>query len=133
MNKQYRFLSIVAAMAALILITSCGKKEDTTEVTDDKTVKNIDLADEADSLILEMAGVDSMTVFDILSQQHDVKHMSSLKGAYVIGIDDIVNEEGYFWMYSVNQEMGEVASDKYITKKGDQIRWHYRMAGTMQM
>ena len=133
MNKQYRFLSIVAAMAALILITSCGKKEDTTEVTDDKTVKNIDLADAADSLILEMVGVDSMTVFDILSQQHDVKHMSSLKGAYVTGIDDIVNEEGYFWMYSVNQEMGEVACDKYVTKKGDQIRWHYRMAGTMQM
>jgi hypothetical protein len=120
-------------MAALILIVSCGQKEDSTEVTDNKVAKKIDLADAADSLIFEMVGVDSMTVFDILSQQHEVRHMSSLKGAYVTRIDDIPNEGGYFWMYSVNDEMGQVACDLYTTKNGDRIRWHYRMAGSMQM
>ena len=133
MKKYYRFVSIATVVATLILIASCGQKEDTTKIPDDKAVKKIDLADAADSLIFEMVGVDSMTVFDILSQQHEVKHMSSLKGAYVTRIDDIPNEGGYFWMYSVNDEMGEIACDKFTTKKGDLIRWHYRMAGSMQM
>lgn len=133
MKTYYRFVSIVTVMAALILIVSCGQKEDSTEVTDNKVAKKIDLADAADSLIFEMVGVDSMTVFDILSQQHEVRHMSSLKGAYVTRIDDIPNEGGYFWMYSVNDEMGQVACDLYTTKNGDRIRWHYRMAGSMQM
>ena len=133
MKTYYRFVSIVTALAALILITSCGQKEDSTEKTDNAVVKKIDLADAADSLILEMVGVDSMTVLDILCLHHDERHMTSLKGAYVTRIDDIPNEGGYFWMYSINNVMGEVACDLYTTKKGDRIRWHYRMAGSMQM
>lgn len=133
MKSYYRFMTIVTALAALILITSCSEKEDSAKKADDEIVKKIDLADAADSLIFEMVGVDSMSVFDILSQQHKVRHMSSLKGAFVTTIDDIPNQGGYFWMYSVNDEMGQVACDLYITKNGDRIRWHYRMAGSMQM
>lgn len=133
MKLYFRLLSFVIAVAALILITSCGEKEDSTEKSENKVVKKIDLADAADSLIFEMVGLDSMTVLDILQQQHEVRHMTSLKGAYVTRIDDIPNEGGYFWMYSVNDEMGQVACDLYTTKKGDRIRWHYRMAGSMQM
>lgn len=133
MKTYFRFVSIATAVAALILIVSCGKKEDTTKKSEDEVVKKIDLVDAADSLVFEMVGVDSMTVLDVLFQQHEVKHMTSLKGAYVIRIDDIPNEGGYFWMYSVNDEMGQVACDLYTTKNGDRIRWHYRMAGSMQM
>ncbi|MDH3890843.1 MAG: DUF4430 domain-containing protein [candidate division Zixibacteria bacterium] len=133
MKSYYRFVSIVTTLTALILIVSCSQKEEDIEVTDNEPVKQIDLADPSDSLIYEMVGVDSMTVLDVLLQQYDVKYMSSLQGAYVTRIDDVPNEGGYFWMYSVNGEMGAVACDKYTTKEGDRIRWHYRMAGTLQM
>jgi hypothetical protein len=130
MKAFFRFVSIVAAVAALILIVSCSQKEDSSEVTDNKDVEKTSLSTPSDSLILEMVGVDSMTVLDILLQQHEVTHMSSLQGAYITMIDNISNEGGYFWMYSVNEKMGEVACDKYTTKNGDLINWHYRMAGS---
>lgn len=133
MRVTYRFASLMIAMAVLILAISCGEKEESTEVTDNEVAKKVDLANAADSLILEMVGVDSLSVLDVLSQQHKARHISSLKGAYVLGIDDIGNGDGYFWMYSVNDVMGEVACDKYITKTGDRVRWHYRFSGSMQM
>jgi hypothetical protein len=133
MKVTYRFASLIIAMAILVAAISCGEKEDSTEVTDNEVAKKIDLADAADSLILDMVGVDSLSVLDVLAKQHTARHISSLKGAYVLGIDDIGNGDGYFWMYSVNGVMGEVACDKYITKTGDRVRWHYRMSGSMQM
>jgi hypothetical protein len=133
MTLAIRYARLVTVLFAVLLAVSCGKKEEETDAANQESIKQAGLADPGDSLILEMAGVDSMTVFDVLAAQHDVKHLSSLKGAYVIRIDSIKNEGGYYWLYSVNGVMGEVACDKHVTKNGDVVRWHYRQTGSMQM
>ncbi len=123
----------------LVILTVCammisgGRKDDADNKRVPDTQNKAELADAADSLVLEMDGIDSLSVLDVLQKSHAVRHMTSLKGAYVTRIDDIPNREGYFWVYSVNGEMGAVACDKYLTKKGDKIRWHYRMTGDMQL
>ncbi len=133
MTQSTRLTFITTLFLALVLAVSCGKKEDETTTADDQDIKRAALADPADSLILEMTGIDSLTVFDILVKKHEVKHMTSLKGAYVIRIDSISNEGGFYWLYSVNGVMGDVACDRQVTKAGDAIRWHYRQTGAMQL
>ena len=133
MTQSTLLAFITTLFLALVLAVSCGKKEDETGTAGDQDTKHAGLADPADSLILEMTGIDSLTVFDILVKEHEVKHMTSLKGAYVVRIDTISNEGGYFWLYSVNGVMGVGACDKYVTKDGDAIRWHYRMTGALQL
>ena len=133
MTQSTRLAFIMTLFLALVLAVSCGKKEDETDTAGDQDIKRGGLADPADSLIIEMTGVDSLTVFDILVKEHEVKHMTSLKGVYVIGINSISNEGGYYWLYSVNGVMGDVACDKQVTKDGDAIRWHYRQTGSLQL
>lgn len=119
-------------MTALVSIITCSNKEaDKSQA--DQDIKKAGLADPTDSLILEMTGIDSMTVFDILKREHNVKNMTSLKGSYIIQIDGIPNQGGYYWVYSVNGVMGDVACDKYVTKTGDTILWHYRQTGQLQL
>ena len=133
MTQSTRLVFITTLFLALVLAVSCGKKEDETTTSGDQDIKRAGLANPGDSLILEMTGIDSLTVFDVLVKEHEVKHMTSLKGAYVIRIDSISNEGGYYWLYSVNGVMGDVACDKHVTKNGDAVRWHYRQTGAMQL
>jgi hypothetical protein len=133
MTTRRRFALSVSILIALTLAVSCGQKEEAAEDTSGHDIKVAGFADPADSLILELTGIDSMTVLDVLKKDHDVKFMTSLKGSFVIRIDSIANREGYFWVYSVNGVMGDVACDKYVTSKGDHVRWHYRMTGDLQM
>jgi len=133
MTAFTRFGFPLSILMALVLAISCGKKNEAADDTADQDIKTSGLADPSDSLILEMTGIDSMTVLDILKREHDVSHMSSLKGAYVIRIDETANEGGYYWLYSVNGVMGEVACDKHVTGTGDVVRWHYRKTGTLQL
>jgi hypothetical protein len=82
-----------------------------------------------DSLAILNYGVDSMNVLEILQQNHDVITVSSAMGTFVKGIDSIENSSKAFWLYSVNDTIADRASDNFITKKGDVIKWHYRLIG----
>ena len=46
-------------------------------------------------------------------------------GLFVEGIRDIHNNREKAWIYYVNGTSGNVASDKYALKSGDQVEWKY--------
>lgn len=46
-------------------------------------------------------------------------------GLFVEGIRDIHNNKQKAWIYYVNGASGNVASDKYELKTGDQVEWKY--------
>ncbi len=136
-----RLLLIMSFIAALLL-AACGEKAEegsdagqkavVVENTDPQT--SIVLADgEGDSLVLELSGVDSMSVFEVLRRHHEVNFLSAIKGKFVVSIDLIENSGGYYWVYSVNDSMPPMACDRYLTKEGDVIKWLYRRSGKMQM
>ena len=108
-----RLLLIMSFIAALLL-AACGEKAEegsdagqkavVVENTDPQT--SIVLADgEGDSLVLELSGVDSMSVFEVLRRHHEVNFLSAIKGKFVVSIDLIENSGGYYWVYSVNDSM----------------------------
>ena len=79
-----------------------------------------------DSLIITLVGEDEKSVFDILLESHQVESKSTIIGNIVISIDSLKSSYDYFWLYSVNDSMPDIAADKYLTKDGDIIKWHFR-------
>lgn len=111
-------------IAAALILTACGGGDQTAERIDSDP---LDLAcDYVDSLVIELEGIDSMTVFDLLRAEHQVEHRSSMAGSFVTAIDSVESGSDYFWIYSVNDSMPSVACDKLVTSDGDRVKWHFR-------
>jgi len=115
------FLICLTALCLISFLNGCSgsnnDKQSSSSVEDESPV---------DSLIITVQGVEGKSVFELTQMEHDVKYLSSISGNFVDAIDSIPGNSDYGWMYSVNDSMGQVASDKYITNDGDIIKWHYR-------
>lgn len=117
-------------MASIVFVLgSCSTETDErgTRIASDTTVSAA--AKKQDSLVIELTGVDSASVLDLLKATHRVEHQSSAMGVFVKTIDSIRNASGVYWLYSVNDSMANIACDRYITKDGDRIKWHFRRMG----
>lgn len=111
-----------ALLIFALIVISCSKEEKTSP----DTVSTVAETPFVDSLIIELTGRDSVSVFDLLQESHQVDFMSSTMGVFVKGIDSAYPGEHMSWMYSVNDSMGKVASDQFMTGRGDRVRWHLR-------
>jgi hypothetical protein len=80
----------------------------------------------ADSLTIELTGLDSVTVFDLLRTTHAIEFKSSAIGLFVRGIDSVMNSQSHFWTYTVNDTTPQIACDRCLTRTGDRVLWHYR-------
>jgi hypothetical protein len=74
---------------------------------------------------VEYSGVDGKTVFELLKSSHDVEYTKSDLGVFIISIDNLKTTDGNYWIYYVNDRMGEVAADKFLTENGQKIIWKY--------
>ncbi len=122
--RLYVFLPVVVLLL-LHCTLSCNNS------TEKAQLQPVSAADSAsvsyiDSISLEFTGEDSLTVLQLLEKKHQVQKKSSALGIFITGIDSIENRAGFYWMYSVNDSMGDIACDKYVTKPGDKVRWVYR-------
>lgn len=79
-----------------------------------------------DSLVIELAGVDSSSVFELTRADYIVIYESSRLGVFVKAIDGKHIGNNHFWLYTVNDTARNVAADKYITRDGDVVKWHLR-------
>jgi hypothetical protein len=102
-----------------ILVTSCGDKGKRDQV-------DISVPSGADSTVIMLEGRDSVTVLDLLKESHTVKSWGTVMGTYVESIDSLQNSSTVFWIYSVNDSMPQIASDKWTTRTGDRVAWHFR-------
>lgn len=66
--------------------------------------------------ILEKVAEDNE--IDLVTKQYDF-------GILVESIGEVENSEERAWIYFVNDEAGEVASDKYELSEGDVVEWRY--------
>lgn len=122
-TKRLLLLSFLAAIGS-VLCAGCSSDDS----GDKSNARTVDL-EPNDSLVIELAGRDSMTVLEVTDAAHDVQCRASAMGSFVIQIDTIRNSPRYFWVCSVNGEMIDVAADKHMTRTGDVVRWHYRRFG----
>lgn len=121
-----RFSLVSLVVLAILISIGCSKEE--TEPSGEMLPKQgADIAKETvDSLVIVLAGSDSLSVFDILKLAHEVDYVTTASGVFVRGIDSINASDDFFWLFSVNDEMPPVAADRYLTRKGDVVKWHFR-------
>jgi Domain of unknown function (DUF4430) len=79
-----------------------------------------------DSLIISLKGESGKSVFEITRAGHKVDFLNSPAGVFVKAIDSLESGYYYGWIYSVNDTFGQIASDRFVTKDGDIIKWHFR-------
>jgi len=119
--KQY--LIGCALIGLIVLCCSltifCGARSD----------DNSDAASANDSVVVELTGHGYLSVLELLRETHQVDYKSSTMGVFVTGIDSIENSADYFWVYSVNDTIPEIACDRLITRQGDQVRWRFKSIG----
>jgi hypothetical protein len=122
-----RIIKHVSLICMLAFVLSACSGSETSENLDNNDAVDSTLATVvSDSLVLELTGVDSLTVFDILLANHEVDYFSTAAGIFVKGIDSIEGGAKLFWVYTVNDSMAQVAADQYVTQSGDRIKWHFR-------
>jgi uncharacterized protein DUF4430 len=128
MSRPAHYGLSLLLLISIVAFFGCSQESDSAA---DKTGEAKDTAGSApvDSLVISLIGVDSISVLDLLRADHEVDLQESTMGVFVKAIDSIKNEQGYFWLYSVNDSAGTVAGDKYITSDGDIVKWHYRNIG----
>jgi hypothetical protein len=72
---------------------------------------------------------DGMTVADLMAAWTNiaVKQQGSGESAFVIGIDDIINQgaDGNNWIYSVNGQIGDRSFAVYQLKAEDHVLWTF--------
>ena len=120
-----RTIGIHMALTLCTLLLSCGQ----TEKGPKSEPQSTQGAPPRDSLTIALAGADSTTVFELLTQNYDVDYQSSAMGIFVKGIDSIYADDQYFWVYSVNDTMAQTAADRYVTSDSDRVLWHFRRLG----
>ena len=113
-------------LSALLLCSCDSKTENESNLRQRQAGDSTALSSPPDSVVIELAGADSQTVFDLLEDGHEVEYKSSVIGIFVTAINSIENSAGAYWIYSVNDSVPQVACDKYVTKNGDVVKWHFR-------
>ncbi len=68
---------------------------------------------------------EGQTVLNILKEKADVKTQDSDYGVFVDEINGTTNNNGGFWIYYVNGEMGQVGADQYSCKADDKVEWRF--------
>lgn len=123
-SSKLKIVLFAFCLGLSALIIGCTEK-----TAQDKVKTPEGGATPVDSLVIELAGADSVSVFDLLKQQHEIEFKSSLMGNLVTMIDSVVVGSGYYWFYSVNDSMGNMACEQYITSDGDIVHWYFRKVG----
>ena len=73
--------------------------------------------------VIEYQGVAGKNALELLKLKHTVDLKQYSYGSFVNSIDGIVPDSKHFWAFYINGQFGQVASDKYITKSSDTIKW----------
>lgn len=126
-TNRFQILTLLLAISSMFVLCSCGSKtEKESDPRQGEAGDSTALSLHADSIVIEFAGVDSQTVFDLLKDSHQVEYKPSALGVFVTAIDSIENSANACWIYSVNDSIPPVACDRYVTRNGDLVRWHLR-------
>lgn len=119
MRKVIAAAKILLAILTIASLVACYDSE---ENSGGDTSKKLPI----DSVVIEIAGADSISVFELTRKDYTVIYESSRFGVFVKAIDGKHIGGNHFWIYTVNDTAQNIAADKYITRDGDKIVWHLR-------
>ena len=122
-RRLYTTIVVSFALAAAALLSGCGGKE---QPEADPAGVFSGRVSAADSVAFEDISVDSTTVFELLSEHHEVDYKFYGRNIFVVAVDSIYQGNNHMWLYSVNSAMSRNACNLYRIGAGDTVRWFFR-------
>lgn len=127
----FPFTIVASALLAITVIAatcnvSCSNKSDQAAKEAETATDTTLVTEPQDSVVIDLTGEDSVSVFALLQRDHNVEYKSTAMGVFVTGIDGLKNGSGIYWIYTVNDTTPQSAGDRVLTKSGDRVQWHYR-------
>lgn len=117
----------VIILSLLAAFSACSSKRQSDRQSSDTAAQTSEQPE--DSLVIELPGVDSLSVLNLLQREHDVNFRSTAAGAFVTSIGSATNSAEYFWLFSVNDSFPTVACDRCVILEDDRVKWHFRRVG----
>jgi hypothetical protein len=127
-SLRFAFSNRLSLFLFLILISGCSS--DTKKPSQINTQSNIAppaTAIDRDSLFYGMSAKDSTTVFDLTVKNYAVEYDKMGDDYFVFSVNTVNQGDDYFWVYAVNDTMGNMAANKRKIGPGDRVVWHYRL------
>lgn len=84
------------------------------------------ITDTKQNKYVQYQGENEKSVFELLTQKHDVEYSQSDLGVFVESVDSLSNSDNEYWIYYIDGEMGMTAADKTITQNNQNIEWKYQ-------
>ena len=127
-SKKLIRLAQLFTLFSQLLFVGCGpKSNDIEQSSHQASITRPATAIERDSLFYQLVAEDSTTVFDLTVKQYYVEYETTSGGNFVFSINSIEQGNDYFWVYAVNDSMGQVAANNRKIGPGDRVVWHYRL------
>ena len=118
-----KFIGLIGVQVWLIVaLVSCGGQPEDPSADSGKLESSV----APDSVVIALAGEDSVSVLELLQRDHEVAFKSSVMGKFVTAVDSLESGSSVFWVYTVNDSSPAVACDRFLTSNGDTVRWHFR-------
>ena len=115
-------------LTLVIALAACSSKKETGQKIDiSSNIERPMTAIDRDSLFYGLTAEDSTTVFDLTSNNYMVEYDKMGDDYFVFAINTVDQGNDYFWVYAVNDTMGNVAANKKKIGPGDRVVWHYRL------
>lgn len=123
-------LASVILLGIILFLDFVGCSSDSKNSPADRNKSNIPppaTAIDRDSIFYGMSAEDSTTVFDLTVKHYMVEYEKSGSDYFVFSLNRVEQGNDYFWVYAVNDTMGQIASNKRKIGPGDRVVWHYRL------
>ena len=125
MSRFRRYVVLVTILSTML--PGCSSKQSQQNFALD-TAAQVQTAN-GDSLVIELTGVDSLNVLELLKREHEVEYRGTAAGAFVTAIGPTATCAEYFWLFSINDTFPTVACDRCVVSANDRVRWHFRRVG----
>lgn len=133
--KKKIFGSLSTLLLSGVLLVGCGsqtaelptetEETESTEVLPEEKVITVDISVDGESLeelSKELTVEDDIDLLEIMDANYDI---DATEDGFMTGIEGYEQDEAedLYWMFYVNEEMGEVGAADYIPTESDAIDW----------
>jgi len=119
MSKKI-FLSSLVLISAFFL-TGCSLKTTTPTITPTPTIISESSHKVTYTCLKDKTAFDSLTTSD-----NKVEFQSSSLGKMITSINGVVQGDGKYWQYSIDDQYAQVGADAYKCKGGEIISWELK-------
>lgn len=126
MKKTIHFSSIL--VLSILFVSGCTSEKNTSGTSDTRSIDEIKVAislvkDGAETKKKEFTTAEDTTLMEAMKDQFELEEDNGM----ITSIDGVAQDEaqGYYWVYTINDEMINTGAKDTILKQGDQVEFTY--------